>query len=101
MESGQTAARRSPGGAMSGADGRGPIVVGVDPDPSKRLAVAWAADEADQRALPLRLVHVRGVLVGGYRSGEARPPGSSGAKRCNPFVRGRTCRGRQTARRLS
>jgi len=58
---------------MSGADGRGPIVVGVDPDPSKRLALAWAADEADRRALPLRLVHVRGVLVGGYRAGEARP----------------------------
>jgi nucleotide-binding universal stress UspA family protein len=58
---------------MSGADGRRPIVVGVDPDPSKRLALAWAADEADRRALPLRLVHVRGVLLGGYRSGEARP----------------------------
>jgi nucleotide-binding universal stress UspA family protein len=57
---------------MSGADGRRPIVVGVDPDPSKRLALAWAADEADRRALPLRLVHVRGVLLGGYRSGEAR-----------------------------
>ncbi|MFJ9902219.1 universal stress protein [Streptomyces sp. NPDC101152] len=58
---------------MGGADGRRPIVVGVDPDPSKRLALAWAADEADRRALPLRLVHVRGVLFGGYRSGEARP----------------------------
>ena len=59
---------------MSGADGRRPIVVGVDPAPSKRLALAWAADdEADRRALPLRLVHVRGVLFGGYRSGEARP----------------------------
>lgn len=57
---------------MGGADGRRPIVVGVDPDPSKRLALAWAADEADRRALPLRLVHVRGVPFGGYRSGKAR-----------------------------
>ena len=31
---------------MSSAHGREPIVVGVDPDPSKRLALAWAADEA-------------------------------------------------------
>ncbi|MGY4742255.1 universal stress protein [Streptomyces sp. ATMOS53] len=58
---------------MSGAEGRRPIVVGVDTAPSKRLALAWAADEADRRALPLRLVHVRGVLFGGHRSGEARP----------------------------
>ncbi|KUO10366.1 universal stress protein [Streptomyces sp. DSM 15324] len=58
---------------MVGADGRRPIVVGVDPDPAKRLALAWAADEADRRGLPLRLVHVRGVLFGGYRQGEARP----------------------------
>ncbi|MFI9617213.1 universal stress protein [Streptomyces sp. NPDC052023] len=58
---------------MAGADGRRPIVVGVDPDPSKRLALAWAADEADRRHLPLRLVHAQGVPTGGYRSGEARP----------------------------
>ncbi|MFJ8113319.1 universal stress protein [Streptomyces sp. NPDC096132] len=58
---------------MSGADGRGPIVVGVDPDPSKRLALAWAADEADRRGLPVRLVQAQGVPTGGYRSGEVRP----------------------------
>ncbi|MER5601045.1 universal stress protein [Streptomyces sp. NPDC002265] len=58
---------------MSGADGRRPIVVGVEPDTSKRLALAWAADEADRRALPLRLVHALGVPSGGYRPGEARP----------------------------
>ncbi|MFE4087303.1 universal stress protein [Streptomyces sp. YIM B13502] len=58
---------------MAGADGRRPIVVGVDPDPSKRLALAWAADEADRRHLPLRLVHAQGVPTGGYRSGETRP----------------------------
>ncbi|MEU0654935.1 universal stress protein [Streptomyces albogriseolus] len=58
---------------MAGADGRRPIVVGVDPDPLKRLALAWAADEADRRRLPLRLVHAQGVPTGGYRSGETRP----------------------------
>ncbi|MFI0504482.1 universal stress protein [Streptomyces albogriseolus] len=58
---------------MAGADGRRPIVVGVDPDPLKRLALAWAADEADRRHLPLRLVHAQGVPTGGYRSGEVRP----------------------------
>ncbi|MFF9332268.1 universal stress protein [Streptomyces albogriseolus] len=58
---------------MAGADGRRPIVVGVDPDPLKRLALAWAADEADRRHLPLRLVHAQGVPTGGYRSGETRP----------------------------
>lgn len=57
---------------MDGAGGRRPVVVGVDPDPSKRLALVWAADEAARRGSPLRLVHVRGVLHGGYRSGEAR-----------------------------
>ncbi|CAM5577582.1 MULTISPECIES: universal stress protein [Streptomyces] len=58
---------------MTGADGRRPIVVGVDPDPSKRLALSWAADEADRRGLPLRLVHAQGTPTGGYRSGEVRP----------------------------
>ena len=58
---------------MGSADGRGAIVVGVDPDPSKRLALAWAVDEADRRGLPVRLVHAQGVPTGGYRTGEARP----------------------------
>ncbi|MFJ9582510.1 universal stress protein [Streptomyces acidicola] len=58
---------------MTGADGRRPIVVGVDPDTAKRLALVWAADEADRRGLPLRLVHAQGTPTGGYRSGEARP----------------------------
>ncbi|MDW4911634.1 universal stress protein, partial [Streptomyces sp. ADMS] len=58
---------------MSSAHGREPIVVGVDPDPSKRLALAWAADEADRRGLPVRLVHAQGVPTGGYRTGEALP----------------------------
>lgn len=58
---------------MSSADPRRAIVVGVDPDPSKRLALAWAVDEADRRGLPVRLVHAQGVPTGGYRTGEARP----------------------------
>ncbi|MEU5460975.1 universal stress protein [Streptomyces althioticus] len=57
---------------MTGTDGRRPIV-GVDPDPAKRLALSWAADEADRRRLPLRLVHAQGTPTGGYRSGEVRP----------------------------
>ncbi|MDR6975977.1 nucleotide-binding universal stress UspA family protein [Streptomyces sp. 3330] len=58
---------------MNSADGREPIVVGVDPDPSKRLALAWAADEAERRGLPVRLVHAQGVPTAGYRTGEVRP----------------------------
>ncbi|MXM64650.1 universal stress protein [Streptomyces sp. HUCO-GS316] len=58
---------------MTGADGRRPIVVGVDPDPSRRLALGWGADEADRRGVPLRLVHAQGLPTGGYRSGEVRP----------------------------
>ncbi|WP_406369469.1 universal stress protein [Streptomyces sp. NBC_00647] len=58
---------------MSGTHGREPIVVGVDPDTSKRLALAWAADEAERRGLPVRLVHAQGVPRGGYSSGEALP----------------------------
>lgn len=58
---------------MSGADDRKPIVVGIDPDPAKRLALAWAADEADRRGLPVRLVHAQGVPTGGYRSGKTQP----------------------------
>ncbi|MFF7236937.1 universal stress protein [Streptomyces collinus] len=53
-------------------DGR-PIVVGVDPDPGHRMALAWAADEADRRRLPLRAVHVEGVPTRGYRRQEVPP----------------------------
>ncbi|MDX6352090.1 MAG: hypothetical protein QOF84_6880 [Streptomyces sp.] len=53
--------------------GRPRIVVGVDPDPSKRMALTWAADEADRRHLPLHLVHAQGRPTGGYRSTEVRP----------------------------
>ncbi|MGW2209711.1 universal stress protein [Streptomyces sp. NPDC001781] len=58
---------------MSGpGDGR-PIVVGVDPDPVHRMALAWAADEAVRRRLPLRAVHVEGVPTRGYRGREVPP----------------------------
>ncbi|WP_181804161.1 universal stress protein [Streptomyces shenzhenensis] len=50
-----------------------PIVVGVDPDVTQRLALAWAADEADRRGLPLRLVHAREVPPAGYRTAELAP----------------------------
>ncbi|GGI94543.1 universal stress protein [Streptomyces brasiliensis] len=48
-------------------------MVGVDPDPAERTALAWAADEAARRRLPLRLVHAEGTPTGGYRTGEVRP----------------------------
>ncbi|MGW0208424.1 universal stress protein [Streptomyces sp. NPDC003233] len=58
---------------MSGpGDGR-PIVVGVDPDPVHRMALAWAADEAARRRLPLRAVHAEGVPTRGYRRQEVPP----------------------------
>ncbi|MFJ3824906.1 universal stress protein [Streptomyces nodosus] len=47
-------------------DDQRPIVVGIDPDPAKRMALAWAADEAARRAVPLRLVHAEGVPTPGY-----------------------------------
>ncbi|WP_405878025.1 universal stress protein [Streptomyces sp. NBC_01136] len=52
---------------------RRPIVVGVDPDPSRQMALAWAADEAARRRLPLRPVHVEGVPTRGYRGQEIPP----------------------------
>ncbi|MGW7381338.1 universal stress protein [Streptomyces sp. NPDC054794] len=47
-----------------GSDAK-PVVVGVDPDPTKRKALAWAADEAARRRVPLLLVHAEGVPTGG------------------------------------
>lgn len=58
---------------MTSSPGRRPIVVGVDPDPSQRPALAWAADEAARRGLPLRVVHAQGVPTGGYWSSQLRP----------------------------
>ncbi|MEU8712470.1 universal stress protein [Streptomyces sp. NPDC048663] len=50
-----------------------PIVVGVDPDPAHRTALAWAADEADRRRLPLRPVLAEGVPIRGYGRGRTPP----------------------------
>jgi nucleotide-binding universal stress UspA family protein len=36
---------------------RGAVVVGVDEGPDSRLAVGWAAAEAERRAEPLHLLH--------------------------------------------
>jgi nucleotide-binding universal stress UspA family protein len=44
--------------------GSAPIVVGIDPDPSHRLVLAWGADEADRRRVPLQLVHAQGRSPG-------------------------------------
>ncbi|MFF5014998.1 universal stress protein [Streptomyces sp. NPDC001165] len=58
---------------MSRPGDRLPIVVAVDPDPSRRTALAWAADAAARRRLPLRPVHVEGVPTRGYRGREVPP----------------------------
>ncbi|GHE13512.1 universal stress protein [Streptomyces alanosinicus] len=58
---------------MSGPGERRPIVVGVDPDPARRTALAWAADDAARRRLPLRAVHAEGVPTRGYRRREVPP----------------------------
>ncbi|MEU3243951.1 universal stress protein [Streptomyces sp. NPDC006875] len=58
---------------MSRPVDRRPIVVGLDPEPGHRMALAWAADEAARRRLPLRLVHVEGVPISGYRGQEVPP----------------------------
>ncbi|MFJ3306634.1 universal stress protein [Streptomyces sp. NPDC086549] len=52
---------------MARADNHRPIVVGVDPDPAKRMALAWAADEAARRRVPLRLVNAEGVPTPEFR----------------------------------
>jgi len=58
---------------MTRTEGRKPIVAGVDPDPGKRMALAWAADEADRRRLPLLLVLAQNVPTPGYRPTGGRP----------------------------
>lgn len=58
---------------MTAPGDRRPVVVGVGPDPGLRMALAWAADEAARRGLPLRVVHAEGVPTRGYR-GRAVPP---------------------------
>lgn len=58
---------------MARSEGRPPIVVGVDPDPGKRMALAWGADEAARRGLPLVLVLAQNVPTPGYRPADGLP----------------------------
>ncbi|MFR0354575.1 universal stress protein [Streptomyces sediminimaris] len=54
---------------------RAPVVVGVEPGPAHRPVLAWGADEADRRRVPLHLVHAEGRPADGgtprhlYRGG--------------------------------
>jgi nucleotide-binding universal stress UspA family protein len=48
---------------------RRPIVLGVDAARDGRPALAWAADEAQRRGLPLRLVHCVAPTLGGLTGG--------------------------------
>ncbi|MDW6057152.1 hypothetical protein SAZ11_02425 [Streptomyces sp. FXJ1.4098] len=57
---------------MTNPLGRRPVVPGIGPDPTRRMVLAWAVDEAARRRLPLRLVHAQGVPTGAYRSREVR-----------------------------
>ncbi|MGW3433683.1 universal stress protein [Streptomyces melanosporofaciens] len=58
---------------MAHAHGDEPIVVGLDPDPGRRAALGWAADEADRRRLPLLLVLAQNLPTPGYRPTGGRP----------------------------
>ncbi|MED7825566.1 universal stress protein [Streptomyces chiangmaiensis] len=58
---------------MTRTEGRTPIVVGLDPDPEKRAALAWAADAADRRHLPLLLVLAQNLPTPGYRPTGGHP----------------------------
>lgn len=58
---------------MARSPGHRPIVVGVDPDSAKRTALAWAADEAARRGLPLRLVHAEGMPTVEFRKFRVPP----------------------------
>ncbi|MFE2183419.1 universal stress protein [Streptomyces sp. NPDC059455] len=58
---------------MTNAEERTPIVVGLDPDPGRRMALAWAADAADRRRLPLLLVLAQNLPTPGYQPTGGRP----------------------------
>lgn len=58
---------------MTRTEGRPPIVVGIDPDPGKRRALAWAADAAGRRRLPLLLVLAQNLPTPGYRPTGGHP----------------------------
>ncbi|MBU3865762.1 universal stress protein [Streptomyces sp. 4503] len=48
-------------------------MVGLDPDPGRRMALAWASDAADRRRLPLLLVLAQNLPTPGYRPTGGRP----------------------------
>ncbi|MGW3173356.1 universal stress protein [Streptomyces sp. NPDC001153] len=58
---------------MSSPSERRPIVVGVEADPTRRTALAWAADEAARRGVPLRPVRAEGVPTRGQRGPDVPP----------------------------
>jgi nucleotide-binding universal stress UspA family protein len=58
---------------MAQARGHRPLVVGVDPDSTKRMALAWAADEAARRRVPLRLIHAEGTPTVEFRKWHVPP----------------------------
>ncbi|MET8808979.1 universal stress protein [Streptomyces sp. NPDC004546] len=58
---------------MSVPSERRPIVVGVETDPARRTALAWAADEAARRRVPLRPVRAEGVPTRGERGPDVPP----------------------------
>ncbi|MDX3077796.1 universal stress protein [Streptomyces sp. NPDC088354] len=58
---------------MTVSPGHRPIVVGVAPEPERRSALTWAADEAARRRLPLLLLHAQGVPTAGYRPDQVPP----------------------------
>ncbi|MFG2881863.1 universal stress protein [Streptomyces sp. NPDC048297] len=58
---------------MSAPSDRRPIVVGVEDDPTGRAALAWAADEAARRHVPLRPVRAEGVPTRGDRGLKVPP----------------------------
>ena len=49
------------------------IVVGVDGSPASKIAVQWAARDAELRNVPLTLVHVLTATAGRWR-GTPLPP---------------------------
>ncbi|GAA2804754.1 universal stress protein [Kitasatospora sp. CM 4170] len=81
---------------MTSASERRPIVFGVDALEPRPMALAWAADEAGRRGLPLRLLHavppashdLRGFEEGRYHK-VLREHGDAALERAADFARGR------------
>ncbi|WP_228011241.1 universal stress protein [Nonomuraea phyllanthi] len=72
------------------------IVVGVDGSPTAWSALTWAAEDAERRGLPLRIVHVREPWLAEH------PLGASGERetltqRCGRLLAGSAARARECA----